>query len=155
MHKNWIAAFLIFITIPVFVFAQEYRETTALGFSKTVNMSYEQALEKVKNDLKKEGFGILTEVDVQATIKKKLDVDYKPYMILGVCNPPLAHQALQVEAEIGLMLPCKFIVYENKNNETVVAAIDPVIAMGAIENEALVKIAMTVQEKFKKVLSNL
>lgn len=125
---------------------------TSLGFSKIIDLDFEQALKKVKAELKKEGFGILTEVDVQATMKKKLDIDYPPYHILGACNPPLAHQSIQAEPQIGLMLPCKLIVYVNEDKKTVVAAVDPVKMMQGVENEDLSKVARIVQEKFKKVL---
>lgn len=128
---------------------------TDLGFSKTIDLSFEQALIKVKNELKNEGFGILTEVDVRTTMKKKLDIDFRPYQILGACNPPLAHKALQAEVQIGLMLPCKFIVYVNDEERTVVAAVDPVKMMQGIENEQLAQVAKTVQDKFKKVLAAL
>ena len=130
-------------------------QVTDLGFSKIVDLTFEQALTTVKSELKKEGFGILTEVDVRKTMKKKLDVDFRPYQILGACNPPLAHKALQAEAEIGLMLPCKFIVYVNDEDKTVVAAVDPVRMMKGIENKQLAEVAKTVQEKFKKVLTML
>jgi uncharacterized protein (DUF302 family) len=96
---------------------------TSYGFSKVVNLSYDKAIEKVTEELKKEGFGVLTEIDVKETLKKKLDVDFKPYKILGACNPPNAYKALQAEEQIGLMLPCNVIVYVNDNVETVVAAI--------------------------------
>jgi uncharacterized protein (DUF302 family) len=127
-------------------------ETTILGFSKTVDLSYETALIKVKEELKKEGFGILTEIDVQATMKKKLDMDYRPYTIIGACNPPLAHKALQAEAQIGLMLPCKFIVYVDETDKTVIAAVDPAKMMQGIENKGLAEVAATVRDKFKKVM---
>ena len=126
---------------------------TSLGFSKTVNLSYEDAMVKVKDELKKEGFGILTEVDVKATMKKKLDIDYRPYSILGACNPPLAHKALTTEAQIGLMLPCKFIVYVNENEKTVIAAVDPARMMQGFENAELAQVAATVREKFLKVMN--
>ena len=128
---------------------------TSLGFSKIVDLEFDQALQKVKADLKKEGFGILTEVDVKATMKKKLDIDYRPYHILGACNPPLAHKSIQAEPQIGLLLPCKLIVYINEDDQTVVAAVDPVKMMQGVENEDLSKVAKIVQEKFRKVLTEL
>ena len=130
-------------------------QSSEIGFVKIVDMTFEEALSKVKSELKKEGFGILTEVNVQATLKTKLDVDSRPYQILGACNPPLAHKALQAEPQIGLMLPCKFIVYVNEDNKTVVSAVDPVKMMEGIENDQLSEVAKSVQEKFKKVLSSL
>lgn len=128
---------------------------TDYGFTKVVDLSYEQAFEKVTGELQKEGFGILTEIDVKETLKKKLDVDFKPYKILGACNPPFAHKALQAEAQIGLMLPCNVIVYINENGLTVVAAVNPVASMQAIKNPGLGEVAQQVQAKLKKVIENL
>ena len=130
-------------------------QQTNYGFSKIVNLGYDKAIEKVTEELKKEGFGVLTEIDVKETLKKKLDVDFKPYKILGACNPPFAHKALQAEEQIGLMLPCNVIVYVNDNNETVVAAIDPIASMQAVKNETLGEVAETIQGKLKSVISNL
>ncbi len=128
---------------------------TNYGFSKVVNLGYDEAIEKVTEELKKEGFGVLTEIDVKATLKKKLDVDFKPYKILGACNPPFAYKALQSEEQIGLMLPCNVIVYVNDRGETVVAAVDPIASMQAVKNESLGEVAETIQGKLKKVISNL
>ena len=130
-------------------------QKTEIGFTLVIDLTFEEALAKVKSELKKEGFGILTEVDVKATMKKKLDIDFRPYQILGACNPPLAHQALQAEPQIGLMLPCKFIVYVDEDEKTVVSAVDPVKMMQGVENEELSKVAKNVQEKFIKVLASL
>ncbi len=130
-------------------------DTTNYGFSKVVNLGYDKAIEKVTEELKKEGFGILTEIDVKETLKKKLDVDFKPYKILGACNPPFAYKALQSEEQIGLMLPCNVIVYVNDKSETVVAAIDPIASMQAVKNETLGEVATTIQDKLKKVISSL
>lgn len=130
-------------------------EQTNYGFSKIVNLSYDGAIEKVTEELKKEGFGVLTEIDVKETLKKKLDVDFKPYKILGACNPPFAYKSLQTEEQIGLMLPCNVIVYVNDNNETVVAVIDPIASMQAVKNETLGEVAETIQGKLKNVISNL
>ena len=130
-------------------------ETTNYGFSKVVNLGYDKAIEKVTEELKKEGFGILTEIDVKETLKKKLDVDFKPYKILGACNPPFAYKALQSEEQIGLMLPCNVIVYVNDDNKTVVAAIDPIASMQAVKNESLGEVAETIQGKLKKVIEKL
>ena len=96
------------------------------GFSKKVNYGFDEAIERVTEELKKEGFGILSEIDVKATLKKKMDIDFPNYKILGACNPPLAHKALSAEPEIGLLLPCNVIVYEN-NNEVSVSAIDAIL----------------------------
>lgn len=128
---------------------------TNYGFAKVVNLGYEEAIEKVTEELKREGFGILTEIDVKETLKKKLDVDFKPYKILGACNPPFAYKALQEEEQIGLMLPCNVIVYVNDKTETVVAAIDPIASMQAVKNEKLGEIAETIQNKLKKVIESL
>ena len=125
------------------------------GFSKVVNLGYDEAIEKVTDELKKEGFGVLTEIDVKATLKKKLAVDFKPYKILGACNPPFAYKALQSEEQIGLMLPCNVIVYVNDEGKTVVAAVDPIASMQAVKNESLGEVAETIQGKLKKVISNL
>src|ERR1017187_6766835 len=99
-------------------------EQTNYGFTKIVKLGYEEAKEKITEELKKEGFGVLTEIDVKATLKKKLDVDFRPYKILGACNPPFAYKALQAEEQIGLMLPCNVIIYINEKNETVAATIN-------------------------------
>ena len=124
-------------------------------FSKTVTLSFDDAIEKVMAELKKEGFGVLTDIDVQQTLKKKLDVDFKKYRILGACNPPFAYKALQVEDKIGTMLPCNVIVQEIDEGRVEVAAIDPVASMQAIANPALKDVAEKVQGKLKKVIENI
>lgn len=129
-------------------------EQTNYGFTKIVNLNYEEAIEKVTEELKKEGFGVLTEIDVKATLKKKLDVDFKPYKILGACNPPFAYKSLQAEEQIGLMLPCNVIVYVNDKKETVVAAIDPIASMQSVNNPNLGDVAQTIQNKLKNVIEN-
>ncbi len=121
------------------------------GFSRVVNLSYEQAVEKMKEELKKEGFGVLTTIDVKDTLKQKLGLDFKKYVILGACNPPLAHQALEAEEEIGLLLPCNVIVYE-KGRETVVAAFDQQVMAKIIENPAVDTIADEVKSRLQRVL---
>jgi uncharacterized protein (DUF302 family) len=128
---------------------------TSYGFSKVVNLSYDKAIEKVTEELKKEGFGVLTEIDVKETLKKKLDVDFKPYKILGACNPPNAYKALQAEEQIGLMLPCNVIVYVNDNVETVVAAINPIASMMAVDNPNLGDTASEVQGKLRAVIEHI
>lgn len=122
------------------------------GFTKTIDLSYEKAIEKVTEELKKEGFGILTEIDVKETLKKKLDVDFNQYRILGACNPPFAYKALKEEEQIGLMLPCNVIVYINNESQTVVAAVDPIASMQAIDNENLLKVADQIKNKLKLVI---
>ena len=121
------------------------------GYKKKVNLSYTQAVEKTKEELKKEGFGVLTEIDVKATLKKKLDVDFDNYIILGACNPPFAYQALKAEQDIGLLLPCNVLVYQEKG-ETWVSAIVPTVAMSMVENEELGAIAVEVEQKLEKVV---
>lgn len=121
------------------------------GYKKSVPLPFEAAVEKVKTELAKEGFGILTEIDVQATLRKKLGVDYNRYVILGACNPPSAYQALQVDKEIGLLLPCNVIVYED-GGKTFVSTILPTVAMGMVQNPSLADIAKQVEEKMKKVV---
>ncbi|MDZ7660036.1 DUF302 domain-containing protein [Fodinibius sp.] len=124
-------------------------------YSKTLDTSFEDAIEKTTAALKEEGFGVLTEIDIKATLKKKLDVDFKKYQILGACNPPLAHKALTAEDHIGLMLPCNVIVQEHENGEVEVSAVDPVASMQAIENDELGDVAQKVQGLLKKVIDNL
>jgi uncharacterized protein (DUF302 family) len=106
----------------------------------------------VTDALKGEGFGVLTEIDVKATLKKKLDVDFRRYVILGACNPPYAHRALLADLDVGLLLPCNVIVYEAGDEKTHVSAINPVSALGVIESEELRKIAEEVSEKLKRVI---
>jgi len=150
---------LISLLILPFLLMAQNREhpvnETALGYNKVVELNFEQALSKLKTELKKEGFGVLTEVDIKDTFKKKLDVDFRPYQILGVCNPQLARRSILAEEEIGLMLPCKFIVYVNKQNKTVIAAVDPVKTMAVLDNKKLAEAAELVQLKFKKVMDSL
>jgi len=122
------------------------------GFSKTVDLSFEQTIEKVTEELKKEGFGILTTIDVKDTLKKKIDVDFKKYTILGACNPPIAHKALQTEEEVGLLLPCNVIVYE-KDNQTKVSMFDPMLMTNIVDNEKMGPIAKEVKEKLQRVLA--
>ncbi|NCN51957.1 DUF302 domain-containing protein [archaeon] len=121
------------------------------GFGKKVELSFDEAVLKVRTELSKEGFGVLTEIDVKATLKKKLDVDYGEYIILGACNPPFAYEALKAEKEIGLFLPCNVIVYVDKG-EIYVSAINPIEAMSIVENEKLEEVAKEVGEKLKRVI---
>jgi uncharacterized protein (DUF302 family) len=124
-------------------------------FSKIIEGFFDEALEKVVSALKREGFGVLTEIDVKETLKKKLDVDFQKYRILGACNPPFAYKALKTENKIGTMLPCNVIVQEISDGEVEVAAVDPVASMKAVENKELLKIAEQVQEKLKDVVRSL
>ena len=121
------------------------------GFSKITGYGFEQAIEKVTEELKKEGFGVLTSIDVKETLKKKINVDFKKYTILGACNPPLAYQALQAEEELGLLLPCNVIVYE-KNDKTIVSVFDPNIMAHLIDNPKMKPVAEEVKSKLKRVL---
>ena len=124
-------------------------------FNKTLHISFDDAITKVTEELKKEGFGILTEINVKEAMKKKLNKDFREYRILGACNPPFAYKALQAEDKIGTMLPCNVIVQETSDEQVEVAAIDPVASMQAVENEALSEIATEIQGKLKKVIGNL
>jgi uncharacterized protein (DUF302 family) len=123
-------------------------------FSKTKKVSFEEAVEKVKDELKKEGFGILTEIDVKETLKQKLDVDFRKYRILGACNPPFAHKALMAEDKIGTMLPCNVVVQELSSGVVEVAAVDPVASMQAVGNPALEQVANQIQAKLRKAVDN-
>lgn len=127
----------------------------AYGIRTTVKTSYEDTIPRVTEALKQEGFGILTQIDVKDTLKKKLNVEFPKYVILGACNPPLAHQALSSETEIGLLLPCNVIVYEGKDGRTVVAAQDPDAALGIVGNPALAPIAKEARERLARVIASL
>ena len=124
-------------------------------FHTILNSSFDEAITRVTEELKKEGFGILSEIDVRQALKKKLNVDFKKYKILGACNPPYAYQALQIEEKIGTMLPCNVIVFENDQGQVEVAAIDPIASMQAIKNSQLHEVAVQIQAKLKKVIDSL
>ena len=124
-------------------------------FSKTINDSFENAIEKVTEALKVEGFGVLTEIDIKATLKKKLDVDFYNYTILGACNPPSAYKALLAEDKIGMMLPCNVIVQEKVKGQIEVSAVDPAASMQAVDNAALGEIATEIRDKLQKVINTL
>jgi len=124
-------------------------------FTKTLDVSFDEAITRVTEELKKEGFGILTDIDVKETLKKKMNVDFKKYRILGACNPPFAYKSLQAEDKIGLMLPCNVVVQEISDGEIEVAAIDPIASMQAIENPKLREVAEQVRDKLKTVIDNL
>ena len=123
--------------------------------SKISKVGFEETLIKVEEELKKEGFGVLTEIDVQATLKKKLDVDFKKYKILGACNPKLAHQALTSEDKVGVLLPCNIIVEEHADGKVEVAAVNPMVAMKTVENESLAEVADMVTEKLQNVINRI
>ena len=123
-------------------------------FNKIVEMTFEETIDKVTEELKKEGFGVLTEIDVKAALKKKIDVDFRKYRILGACNPSYAYKALLAEDKIGTMLPCNVIVQEKEDGRIEVAAIDPIASMQAVENASLGEIAEKIHAKLKKVIEN-
>ncbi|MBU2493041.1 MAG: DUF302 domain-containing protein [Bacteroidetes bacterium] len=123
-------------------------------FSKKSPLGFEDAIEKVTDALKSEGFGILSKIDVRETLKTKLDVDFHSYIILGACNPPFAYQALQVEDKIGIMLPCNVIVQE-KENGSEISAVDPVASMQAIDNPKLGEIAGEIRKRLQRVIDSL
>ena len=123
-------------------------------FNKVVDMTFDEAINKVTEELKKEGFGVLTEIDVTAALKKKINVDFRKYRILGACNPSFAYKALLAEDKIGTMLPCNVVVQETESGKVEIAAVNPVASMQAIENESLGDIAVTVQSKLRQVIEN-
>jgi uncharacterized protein (DUF302 family) len=123
--------------------------------SKVVNYSFDETLLKVTEELKKEGFGILTEIDVKETLKKKLDVDFRRYKILGACNPPFAYKALQTEETLGVLLPCNVVVQEKDDNTIQISFINPMESMKNVGNPALEEIASEVSEKLEKVLQKI
>lgn len=130
-------------------------ERTKYSFWKKVDYGFEETINKIQEELKKEGFGVLADLDFQATLKTKLNVDFRPYRVLAACNPPNAYKALQAEDQIGLFLPCNVIVYVNGNNEVIAAAIDPVSNMSIIDNEEIRKVAEVIQGKLKNVIEKL
>jgi len=127
----------------------------AYYFSKLLSADFDEAVERTTEALKREGFGIITEIDVQQTLKKKINVDFRPYRILGACNPALAHEALKLEDKVGTMLPCNVIVQAASRGQVEVAAIDSVASMKAIENPALLESARVIRSKLEKVINSL
>ena len=124
-------------------------------FAKTLSIGFEDAVRRITSILKQEGFGIITEIDVKDTFKKKIDVEFRNYRILGACNPALAHEALQIEDKVGTMLPCNVVVQDIGGGQTEVAAIDPVASMQAIDNPRLKEAATQIQAKLRKVIESL
>ena len=124
-------------------------------FAKTLDLGFDETIEKVTAALKDEGFGVLTQIDIQKTLKSKIDVDFRPYTILGACNPGFAHKALLAEDKIGAMLPCNVVVQDAGGGKTEVAAVDPVASMQAVENPALEDVAGPVRDKLKAVIDSL
>ena len=125
------------------------------GISKTVSLSYEEALARVREALQEQGFGVLTEIDVKGTLAKKLGVEFRRYVILGACNPSLAHRALMAEIEVGLLLPCNVVVYETDDGKTVVSALNPEVVLGIVENEALTETAKEAAARLRRTLDSL
>ena len=123
-------------------------------FSKTLDVPFTDAVERARAAIADNGFGVLTEIDVSATLKKKIGADMRPYIILGACNPKMAHHALSVENKIGVMLPCNVIVLELENGQVEVAGVDPVASMQAVQNDALGETAMKVQAMMKKIIES-
>jgi len=124
-------------------------------FKTTIDEPFEKAVEKARSALSREGFGVLTEIDVKATIKKKLSADFRPYVILGSCNPELAFRTLQAEEQIGLMLPCNLVVQETAEGQSVVSAINPLVAMESVGNPDLGPVASEVTGKLRRVIESL
>jgi uncharacterized protein (DUF302 family) len=122
------------------------------AFSAVLDTSYEDAVSMVTDALKEEGFGVLTEIDVKATLKKKLNADFRKYVILGACNPPYAHRTLQADLDVGLLLPCNLIVYETDDRKAYVSALNPISALEIIKNDQIRKIAEEVSAKLKRVI---
>ncbi|MBK8170653.1 MAG: DUF302 domain-containing protein [Sandaracinaceae bacterium] len=129
--------------------------TTSSGIRKVLRGTYDDALTQVPEALKSEGFGVLTEIDIQSTLKQKLGVDFRRYKILGACNPPFAHEALQADLEVGLMLPCNVVVYEDDDRHAVVLAVDPTKTVAATGNPQLVSLAQSVKDKLTRALERL
>lgn len=129
--------------------------TSSIGFGRDLPVPYARAIEEVTAALKEQGFGVLTTVDVKVTLKEKLDADFRPYTILGACNPPLAHRALSTDLQIGLMLPCNVIVYETELAKSRVEFLDPVSALSIVGNEQLKPIAQEAKERLERVAQRL
>jgi uncharacterized protein (DUF302 family) len=133
---------------------KEKKEMSEIGMKVTLDMDYESALDRVTEALKAEGFGILTEIDVKATLKKKIDVDFRPYKILGACNPPLAHQALSTTPDVGMLLPCNVTVSQ-EDDGVLVALIDPLIMLGVVVDPALDGVAQEASDRLRRVVQAL
>ena len=129
-------------------------DTMQYYFEKTTNYDFDQSVEKISEELKKEGFGILAEIDMQKTLKEKINVDFKKYKILEACNPPFAYKSLLAEDNIGIMLPCNIVVKEKGENIVTVSVVNPVSAMQGVNNPEMNKIASEIQAKLKTALSN-
>ena len=130
-------------------------EQTRYGIGKSVPLPYEQAVDRTRSALQEQGFGVLTEIDVKATLKKKLDVDFKKYVILGACNPPLAWQGFQAEPDIGLLLPCNVIVYEEDATRSRVAVLDPIVQLGLTGRKDMEPLANEARARLERALGDL
>ena len=128
--------------------------TKGIGFRTRLKLDYEQAVQAARAALQEEGFGVLTEIDVKATLKAKLDKDFRRYVILGACNPPLAHRALETDPSVGLLLPCNVIVYE-EGDGSVVAAVDPLSLLGVLDNPALHEVAQEAERRLRRAIDRL
>jgi len=135
-----------------FLSNQQYENLMNYYMATTLATSFDEAIERTEAALKSEGFGVLTRVDVQKTLKSKIDVDFRPYTILGACNPKLAHEALQLEDKVGTMLPCNLVIQQQGDGKIEVAAINPVASMQAIDNQQLKQAAAAVRDKLSKVI---
>jgi uncharacterized protein (DUF302 family) len=135
--------------------SNDVRTVVAYYFSKILSADFDEAVERTTEALKREGFGIITEIDIQQTLKKKINVEFRPYRILGACNPALALEALKLEDKVGTMLPCNVIVQAASPGQVEVAAIDPVASMKAIENPALLEKARAIRAKLEKAINSL
>ncbi len=130
--------------------------TRTYGFGTVISAAYEPAIERTRSALKEQGFGVLTEIDVKKTLKEKLDADFRPYVILGACNPPLAHRALSAELGIGLLLPCNVVVYDNGDGTSTVEAMDPEAALGLVgDNPAVAEVAREAKSRLRQALDSL
>ncbi len=129
--------------------------TYPLGITVALPLSFDEAIGAVTAALKEQGFGVLTEIDVRATLKKKLDVDFRPYTILGACNPPLAHRAVSADLMVGLMLPCNVVVWDNGDGSTTISAINPMAAIRVVDNPDLDEVARTATDKLNRVMESL
>lgn len=135
--------------------SQTTEQATRYGIGKSVPLFYEQAVERTRAALQQEGFGVLTEIDVQATLKKKLDVEFRKYVILGACNPPLAWKGFQAELDIGLLLPCNVIVYEEGPTRSRVAVLDPVVQLGVTGRGDMEPLALEARQRLERALNTL
>ncbi|MBN9392336.1 MAG: DUF302 domain-containing protein [Chloroflexi bacterium] len=135
----------------------QVKEPISYGFGKKVSLPYAEAVEATRVALKEQGFGVLTEIDIKQTMKEKRGIDFRPYIILGACNPPLAEKALGAELDIGLLLPCNVVIYAGANDEggSVVKAMDPEVALGIVDNVELAKVALEAKSRLQKALQSL